>query len=155
MFPTTDEAGTATNTSGNEYSKTGRTPGFNWTEAATIPEDKNKEYAVNPVTLIGKIQKNHNELFNESNEGKYLDYEFYLTPSDLKAINNAYGGKSYTDFQGESRYDEKSKIYIYQSRLFRNGGILSKAAKKLALLGCNNQASANVCDYSNTSERSN
>ena len=149
LFPSNEAGGGKTNTSTNQ-SATGRTPGFNWTSAAEITSDKNKNYAVNPELLIGKIQNRGKKIYDEANKDEYLDYEFYLTPEDLKAIKQySKDKKSYSDWDSENRkYNEEWQVYSYSSPLFRSGGLLSAsgAAKKLGKLGCNNQANAGSCE---------
>ncbi len=150
LFPSADDSGEQTNTSTNK-TKVGRTQGFNWTQSASITPDKNDIYAVNPEVLIGKIQNAGRTIYDEDKESTYLDYEFNLTSRDLNNIkkdNRRIG--DYTNWQGKSTYDEKTKLYIYSSSLFRNGGIISDSTKavKLGKLGCNNQASASKCDFS-------
>lgn len=139
LFPSNQQNGTATVLDENK-SSTGRTPGFNWTAAAEITPDKNKFYANNPELLIGKIQANGNNIYSGK---EHIDYEFYLTPDDLKRIKKNKG--NYTDWLGEvteENYDKESKVYIYKSPLFRGNSSsersIAESAKKLGILGCNN-----------------
>ena len=139
LFPSDKKDGDATITDANK-SATGRVQGFNWSAAAEITADKNEFYANNPELIIGKIQANGNKIY----QGKdHLDYEFYLTPSDLKKIKNNRG--NYTDWLGnvtEDNYDKESKVYVYKSPLFRgstsSNKSIAESAKKLGTLGCNN-----------------
>ena len=61
MFPSTD--GTKTNTAANPKA-TGRTPGFNWSDGATITSGKNINYANSPSVLIEQIQKEGNKIYS-------------------------------------------------------------------------------------------
>lgn len=152
MFPS--QSGTAT----NDKTSTGRQAGFNWTSKATISEKAPKEYQVNPEKLIEKIQKNANEIYSVSREEEFLDYEFNLTPSNLRAIKdvNKKQGGVYTNWYGTQKASTENyvgNVYIYRSGLFRSTGgytqiLTGSSVKKTGLLGCNNQASENECDYS-------
>ena len=84
LFPSDKKDGDSTVTDVDK-SATGRVQGFNWSAAAEITADKNEYYANNPELIIGKIQANGNKIYNGKD---HLDYEFYLTPSDLKKIKN-------------------------------------------------------------------
>lgn len=136
-------------------SQTGRTQGYNWTSAATITENKNPYYAINPEMLITKIQTLGKKVYDDQYENEYVDYEFRLTPEALRIIkkNNEstnHGSGNYTNWSDSFRYDERKKVFIYTSDLFRGSGAnnISKYAYKLPsenLLGCNN-ISRNQCE---------
>lgn len=111
---------------GGNAASTGRTPGFNWTSAATISEIKattkkgTSSYYVNPELLIAKIQKRGDKIYGD--DEKYLDYEFILTPDILNALREYNRKYSYTVFNGEF-WDSKEKIdqyglILYKSNLF-------------------------------------
>lgn len=147
MFPSSEEGSSGI----TNPAETGRTPGYNWTESASII--KSSDYAVNPKELIAKIQNPHTNIY--ADDATYLDYEFYLTPADLRAIK-AYGSKtksSYSDWDATAiKYHKDSKIkgngiYAYSSPLFRGNGPLatSGAARKLGVVACNNQARSGSC----------
>lgn len=147
MFPSTkadDSTGIV------KSSETGRTQGFNWTSAATIPDTKNPSYGVNPEALITKIQALGEKVYDEDLENEYLEYEFRLSPDSLKEIkrnnkstNN--GSGNYTNYDTNSfRYDEKKKVYIYTSPLIRGKSYTVKSPDE-NLLGCNN-ISKNKCE---------
>ena len=147
MFPSTEEGSSGI----TNPAETGRIPGYNWTESASII--KSTDYAVNPKELIKKIQDTKDKIYND--DATYLDYEFYLTPSDLRAIKS-YGSKSkssYSDWDASAiRYHKDSGIkgsgiYAYSSPLFRGNGPLatSGAARKLGVVACNNQARSGSC----------
>lgn len=151
LFPSSStDSGTTTITQGSKV-KAERTAGFNWTKQATLTEEKaGKNYAINPEKLIEKIQTTGDKVYNTETKDQYLDYEFNLSPSDLKAIREINRQKGeYTNWYGEitTVYAKDSNVYIYTSNLFRNGDSKIKA-EKLGLLGCNNQASENTCDTS-------
>lgn len=143
LFPSEDESGIASSTN-----STGRTPGFNWTQAATIPISKNYYYNTNPEILITKIQTIGDKLYTQTgdDEQEYLDYEFELTPTDLNKIKRYNKDNGYDYYGGTREYDSNAKVFVYRSNLFRDGSIISESAvKKLGLLGCNNQASDTRC----------
>ena len=128
--------------------ETGRVPGFNWTQAATITPNKNKNYAVDPSILVGDIQNLGDRIYDQ-NTGEaedYLDYEFKLSRADLnkiKAYNRTHGGYTDWDSTGSNNYNDDSLVYTYQSPLFRTSSIIK--AERVGLLGCNNQFNQNVC----------
>lgn len=146
LFPSDEANGAGTVITQGNSSNTGRDPGFNWTEAAAIPANKNKNYAVNPSILIGKIQRIGNEVYTKSgdDEQEYLDYEFNLSPSELNKIRNYNKLHDYNDFGGSVR--NVNDVNVYESNLFRSGSLLpAKAIKKLGKIGCNNQANSSNC----------
>jgi hypothetical protein len=149
LFPATDGSNTNTSVTTN---KTGRTPGYNWTEEATIPGTKNSNYATNPSALVGQIQKLGDSIYNDDKyngaaNNPYLDYHFKLTPKTLQAIKN--DTKSYTDWDvsGFSK-EKKNGVITYSSKLFRNGGVLASSSitLKKGTIGCNNDGSGDSCD---------
>lgn len=85
-----------------------RTPGFNWTSQATITYDKDPNVATNPSNLREAIQKRGTTIYD--NDGKYLDYEFYLTPATLKYIRGESKDKAYNKLFDES--DEYNKFNL-------------------------------------------
>ena len=143
-------------------SSTGRTQGFNWTNEAT--NLKNSEYEITPGALYTEVQTRGTEIYDPKNNEQYLDYEFYLTPSDLNKIrnynktvkvNNAEAGEidnsgNFGVFDGEIKVS--NGVAYYESNLFRNGGPLnSSSVIALGALGVNNQSGRG----SNTAERFN
>lgn len=162
LFPTTDPSGInpgsggTTTTTGGTTSQTGgttevgRTPGFNWTQAATITSTKNENYAIDPSALISQIQGLGDTIYTEED---YLDYHFRLSRQnlrDIRSYNRQHGG--YTNWEindNTYQYDSESNMFIYSSPLFRKGAgdpvIKEPSVRKLGKLGCNNQLNENAC----------
>ena len=155
MFPAQD--GTATDTS-SVAGATGRKPGFNWTQQATISYAKNEKYAVNPSELIAEIQSVGDDIYYK-NDKKYLDYEFVLTPKTLQAIRNLSTDRSkenYTSWLGTFDVTgQKYGVVTYSSGLFRNGGILDDVSitKEKGNIGCNNDGTGENCELYYTYEK--
>lgn len=127
---------------------TGRDPGFNWSHKAT--NLNNSQYEVTPTALIKTIQDRQNQIYNEDNENKYLDYEFVLDSSTIKEIrdyNINEGKNNYTNYRGTT-YNVNG-ITVYKSTMFRDpNGILYNSNNVLGKLGCNNQE-GNSCEIFN------
>ncbi|MDD5888689.1 MAG: hypothetical protein PUC82_04295 [bacterium] len=148
MFPNNQDETATTNPE-----ETGRTPGYNWTDEAT--NIKNKDYEVTPGALYSVIQARADEIYDADKTENYLDYEFYLSPSDLSKIR-AYSkdaGNNYNKFLGEIRVE--NGIAYYASALFRNVSNAKTSnkidARKLGVLGVNNQdASGRAETFTNT-----
>ncbi|MBR6949911.1 MAG: hypothetical protein IKH54_07000 [Bacilli bacterium] len=147
LFPSTDESGKATTSA----SATGRTPGYNWTKAATIDGNngKNPNYQVDPTVLIEKIQKLKGGVYNDNGTTEdYLDYRIVLTPENINAIKRdiKQGNLSYEKWDmntTESKYEDNMIKYV--SSFIRNDKYTSKDGRKLGLPGCNNQVGPNEC----------
>ncbi len=112
--------------------------GFNWTCNATNLE--NKDYPVQPVALKNKIEKEGDNVYNDSN----IDYEIKLTPETIKKIRayNANNNKDYSkssDKYGMSLSKEKSGITIYKSDFLHKSENISSAVIKSGVIGCNDQ----------------
>lgn len=142
LFPSTDETSTSDST------KTGRTPGFNWTAEAT--NIKNTNYVIAPSVLMERIQEKKDDIYADDNDSSSdLDYRFYLDKATLKKIRdytkNEAGGK-YTNFNGT--FTVENGVSVYNSPLFRGTGstIDTKFIKKIGRLGCNNQATSDRCE---------
>lgn len=134
LFPNSGADVSPTNPSKREI-------GFNWTTAATIPDYKNPSYAVDPAALIAKIQNNSKDIYTD--EDRYLDYEFFLTPTTLNKIRSYNKKNTYGTWNGTTI--EKGGLNVYQSNLFRagvgNNNILSDGAitKRAGKVGVNNE----------------
>lgn len=147
----------------NSPEETGRDQGFNWTDSAT--NVKNSNYEVTPGALYTEIQTRGSDIYSPENNEQYLDYEFYLTPSDLnkirnynKQVNATAANKGEVDSGNFGIFDGEIKvangIAYYESNLFRNGGPLSSSSIiTLGALGVNNQKNKGSNDaetFSNT-----
>lgn len=147
----------------SDKNQVGRTPGFNWTSSASISTDKAKgtSYAVNPESLIKKIQNLGDKVFDDSD--KYVDYYFHLTPEVLAKIRE-YNDRndSYTTFNGEFLTSEdavkKYGIVAYRSNLFYHNNasannsdvvIGSEYVKAIGNIGCNNDGDGSSCEANN------
>ena len=105
----------------------GREPGYNWTADSALTENVIiPEYVSDPVKVKEYIQKEGNSIYNSDG---YVDYEFILTPNDLRRIKE-YNKKlsSFDTFCGslEDRTtslakDNSTGITSYRSNLFRSG----------------------------------
>ena len=142
IFPNAEDESVTTNPN-----ETGRTPGYNWTDGAS--NVKNSEYEITPGALYPMIQSRGNTIYDADKQDTYLDYEFYLTPTDLNTIrrysaNDANG--NYNKFLGTIEVD--TGIAYYKSGLFRNVGtannrLNSSSIITLGTLGVNNQSARN------------
>lgn len=112
--------------------------GFNWTPRAAT--SKNSNYVIDPGTLITDIETNANLLYSDDN--KYLDYQFYLTPESLRKIRNYNKDHPYGEWSGETKL--VNGINAYSSNVFRSTGsnsniISGDAVIKTGEIGVNNQ----------------
>ena len=125
-------------------SKTGRTPGFNWTVNAT--NLKNKNYIIAPSALLTEIQEKERkgETYSDAN----LEYEFELDRTALSAIRKHTTSGNYTNFTGN--FTIVNGVSVYNSSLFRGTGstLDSKYVIKKGILGCNNEDNGKCYNYS-------
>lgn len=139
LFPATDGS------SITDYTKTGRTPGFNWSQYASAA-NKNNVYFNNgkfnsPSEYAKEVQRLGYKVYSDEN----LDYEFYLTRdilNNMKKRTKSSGNdeKKYTNFEGETEV-QKDGVIHYVSNTIRNGNELAKAKKRVPDSGdifCNN-----------------
>lgn len=134
LFPSTEGKDTT------DPSKTGRTPGFNWTSNAK--NDKNPNYKINPNKLLTKIQTEGDGIYSNDDN---VDYKFVLDRTALSEI------RKYNKEQGNYRNYGKNfsiinGVSVYSSDLIRKG-LLSdtKYSPKKGTLGCNNEK-LGACD---------
>ena len=124
--------------------KTGRTPGFNWTVNAT--NLKNKNYIIAPSALLTEIQEKERkgETYSDAN----LEYEFELDRTALSAIRKHTTSGNYTNFTGN--FTIVNGVSVYNSSLFRGTGstLDSKYVIKKGILGCNNEDNGKCYNYS-------
>ena len=114
MFPKTSTS-TEEDSVGEGYSKTGRTPGYNWNldgDVVVALNAKNSDYTINPTALIADIQQRQSSIYEGT---KYLDYSFVLDTEDLAAIREYNRDKQYTEFDGNTRV--KNGVIVYESDL--------------------------------------
>ena len=130
-----------------------RPVGFNWTCGATNLE--NKDYIIQPVSLINQIQTLGDSIY-EGDE--YLDYHIRLTPKTMNKVRN-YNKKydSYTEPVSNNSNEvltagnkKTSGITVYRSYLLHK--VLNRdELLKSGLIGCNNEDNGtcpNVIDTS-------
>lgn len=139
LFPSTEGNDTT------DATKTGRTPGFNWTVKAT--NIKNKNYIIAPSALLAEIQQKGDSIYSDDNN---VDYEFYLDRTALSSIRkdtNTTSG-NYTNYTGN--FTIVNGVSVYNSSLFRKTGspLDSKYVKRLGVLGCNNEENGKCYNYS-------
>ena len=117
------------------------TPGFNWTEYATMENknlDKNGKYTQfalesNPPALIEWVQKQGSSIYSNEN----VDYAVTLTKADINAIRKELNGKDkYTSWPGSV---VNNNVYNYTSDLIRKTLSNSVYPNPVALK-CNNIA---------------
>lgn len=95
-----------------------RETGFNWTDAAKVTDFKNSAYKVDPLALIAEIESTSTELYNK--DSKYLDYQFYLTPTTLRQIRKYNDNYDYGEWMGVTK--EINGINAYVSNLWNSVG---------------------------------
>ena len=122
--------------------ETGRTPGFNWTSAAT--NLNNPDYEITPGALLTTIQRRGNTIYDADSQSDYLDYEFILDKEAIQKIRNysKENQNNYTNFGGTLTL--QNGVLVYKSDLFRGSGS-SISANKLGTIGCNNERDG-VCE---------
>lgn len=139
LFPSID--GTSKN---SDSSKTGRTPGFNWSTYATVNESKNAAYTSSPAQYLADVQKLGYSVYSNN----YLDYEITLDKAklaELKKYSNSVSGesgstkkdKNYTVFDGTSTVSDKTGVTRYTSNVLNNLGSSIKRPSATAR-ECNN-----------------
>ena len=144
LFPSTEGK------EADDYTETGRKPGYNWTSDATVL--KNKDYIIAPSILRENIQKKQNSIYaDESDSSNDLDYRFYLDRAALNRIRSyskEAGNGKYTTFTGT--FTITNGVSVYNSPLFRSVSgssyLDNKYIKKTGKLGCNNQANDSACE---------
>ena len=163
LFPSTSGKATANGTT------EGREAGYNWTSDSALTEKTIiPNYVNDPVQVKEYIQKVGNQIYNGDT---YVDYEFVLSPNDLKLIKQ-YNARlsSFDIFCGKLDdtltplgKDNETGITFYKSNLFRSGIdgntwnecktapnsiIKGNSVKALGNTGCNNDGAGNSCNTS-------
>ena len=160
LFPS--DSGTSTSSG----STAGRTPGYNWTSDSALTDKVIIPGYVNDPTKVKEyIQKVGNSIYNGQ---EYVDYEFVLTPNDLREIKDYNAKRSGFDiFCGKLidqvtplGQDQETGITSYRSNLFRsgidantwtecanarNGFIRARQRVSSEYLFCNNNDGAGAC----------
>lgn len=137
LFPSPDGS---QNTS---VSKPGRLPGFNWSEYAVLKDYKNKEYVSDPPKLMEKIQTI--ALAGNTYSDTYLDYQFYLTPANIRNIRRS--NKAPLN-NGNYSSDNGAGVIHYNSEFIRNSSYFTNIKTPQAnLVYCNNIEGSSCWDF--------
>lgn len=117
----------------------GRRPGYNWTLDALHNDDKlavealsgkNPQYPIDPIALIGEIQKNGDSIYSD----EYLDYRITLDSEALKYLRDYNQKHKYTDYQGSTQVKNGVTSYFSDVISHFNGS----AGFKRSAFGVNN-----------------
>lgn len=114
-----------------DSSKTGRTPGYNWTSFANQTK-KDEDYISIPSNYTKWVQAKGTGVYSD----QYLDYEVNLSKEDINAIKKEVnsGLNKYTNWQGK---ETVGSVVNYQSKLIRETLENTKYPSESALQ-CNN-----------------
>ena len=131
----------------NSVETVDRIHGYNWTDYAIINKDSgtSEAYTSTPSFIVDEIQTKGYAIYEDSSQ---LDYEFKFTPSLIKEIKNSdykYGSYSSSYLNNIENTYKDSKIQMYYSKAFRDGGPLSAAVVHIPaskLIPCNNMLNA-------------
>ena len=138
LFPVTESGSSNT-------SSTSRQPGFNWTSNALITNDRvhdtgstirndnssSSGYFSNPSSYVENVQKIGYKVYSD----KYLDYEFTITPSELKTLKKKVSDNNYTNYKGNIKQG-KDGVSRYKSNIIHGSTIKDK--KVTENFDCNN-----------------
>ena len=138
LFPVTESGSSNT-------SSTSRQPGFNWTSNALITNDRvhdtgstirngtssSSGYFSNPSSYAENVQKIGYKVYSD----KYLDYEFTITPSELKTLKRNVSDNNYTNYNGNIKQG-KDGVSRYKSNIIHGSTIKDK--KVTENFDCNN-----------------
>lgn len=124
-----------------------RTPRFNWSNEAKNVNNRN--YKVDPSTLVKAIEATGDTVYDKDKENKYLDYHIKLTKNAITKIRNYNKGKTYNDSNNGSPVNRINGegtwgVTVYRSKLLDKLG--KKVVTKRGLIGCNNQTSSRSCN---------
>lgn len=139
MFPATDGSTTPA------PSKSGRTPGFNWTDYAD--NGKNSNYLSYPSKYMEQVQSKGYSIYSKN----YLDYQFELTPEILRKMRQTTkkNDANYTEFSGTSAIGKDGVIH-YTSKRIRSGA-LGSAKSKIPRQGSTAISCNNMINHENDS----
>ena len=120
-----------------DASKTGRTPGFNWSSFAE-QEKKDPDFISSPSNYATWVQTKGTTVYSDD----YLDYEVNLTKEVINKIKKEFNSginKKYTNWEGDV---EVNSVANYRSPLFKAGGLLAETPSNKYPTGnaltCNN-----------------
>lgn len=122
LFPANDG-------SKSDQNSTGRKPGFNWSTYASTKNVAESGMAVDPSLYLTDVQNLGYSVYSND----YLDYEFDLSPSDLKQLRTITkeSNHNYTSYSGESSVSKKTGVTRY---------VMSKNVSQYATKKANNEA---------------
>ncbi len=122
LFPSKDG-------SKSDQNSTGRKPGFNWSTYASTKNVAAPGMAVDPSLYLSDVQNLGYSVYSND----YLDYEFDLSPSDLKQLRTITkeSNHNYTSYSGESSVSTKTGVTRY---------VMSKNVSQYATKKANNEA---------------
>ncbi len=109
-----------TGTTNSEGSSQERTAGYNWTNDASLKNQTQLDdtYKTDPSVIKEYIEKEGNNIYSNNS---YIDYQFKLTPTDLKKIKDYNSHlNSFDTYCGKTKQSD-DRISIYESNLFRSG----------------------------------
>ncbi|MBQ6135412.1 MAG: hypothetical protein IJI60_03750 [Bacilli bacterium] len=116
-----------------------RSPGYNWSSYAKIPNEKGTNYSTvdfsaDPYEYALWLQQNNYTIYSDEN----LDYYVKLDKAMLKKLKSS--DRDYTKFDGKVEVDQNNVVMNYQSPLFRGGDALLSTSvyPNIAVLRCNN-----------------
>lgn len=95
----------------SDQNSVGRKPGFNWSTYASTKNVAETGMAVDPSVYLTDIQNLGYSIYGND----YLDYEFNLTPSDLKQLRaiTKESNHNYTSYSGTSKISDKTGVTRY------------------------------------------
>lgn len=107
LFPGSSEDTTKGSSSSatTKESGTTRNIGFNWTSKAniknTLSDGKKEQFTSNPEEYLKNVQEKGYSIYNDEN----LDYQFTITPSELRKIKKTLSNSdnNYTKFDGTTK----------------------------------------------------
>ena len=146
LFPgsTADSKKGSSSSATTSESGTSRNIGFNWTSKAditnTLSGKDSKQFISEPEEYLKYVQKEGYNIYNDDN----LDYQFTITPSELRQIKNKLSSNNdnYTKFDGTTKQGSGG-VSRYTSNLIHGSSeqSLIKSKKVPSDYDCNNMIS--------------
>lgn len=95
----------------SDQNSVGRKPGFNWSTYASTKNVSEYGMAVDPSVYLTDVQNLGYSIYGND----YLDYEFDLSPSDLKQLRSVTkdSNHNYTSYSGTSTVSDKTGVTRY------------------------------------------
>lgn len=143
LFPGSNEDPTKGSSSSatTKESGTTRNIGFNWTSKAniknTLSDGKKEQFTSNPEEYLKNVQEKGYSIYNDEN----LDYQFTITPSELRKIKKTLSNSdnNYTKFDGTTKKGSGG-VSRYTSNLIHGSSDQSLIKEKIVPsdYDCNN-----------------